>query len=99
MNIPDYTLWGLPVILSDDVPKGEIRFGSADGPTLIRNLKVPPVIDVEAIPVVNGECDHCGARVDVTLTVDPFLRDLYPELPNEPSWWCEACLEKRRDDI
>lgn len=117
--MPDYTLWGLPVIFSEDVPRGQIRLGSADGPVLIDNLEVPDVggfvknedapgwmkeFGLPGQPDPNGpltrlRCERCGSREKITLAVDPFLRDMYPELPNELSWWCEACLEKRRDDI
>ena len=50
-----------------------------------------------------GECDACGEVRQVFVSVDPFIRDVYPpgddEEPLEESWWCDKCFDARADDI
>ena len=44
------------------------------------------------------ECSRCGEMKYCKLRSDPFLLEVFDET-NEPSYWCEDCLESRRDDI
>lgn len=47
-------------------------------------------------------CDHCGKLFDrdkVSKDIDPYIDELYPDEPNEVSWWCDDCYEERLDDI
>lgn len=42
-----------------------------------------------------GTCDSCSRFTPVFLAVDPFLEDVWPEEPNELSYWCEDCYQER----
>ena len=44
-------------------------------------------------------CDHCGKTRRCTLTVDPFLREIYPDDDNQEEWWCYQCYSYRAADI
>lgn len=44
-------------------------------------------------------CNRCHKTKACVWTVDPFIRDIYPEDENEFAWWCEECHDERHDQI
>ena len=44
-----------------------------------------------------GYCDHCQQWDRITYDNDPYLYDV--EGIEEPSWWCESCMELSCDEI
>ncbi|MGB0503021.1 MAG: hypothetical protein ACPGGD_03150 [Thalassolituus sp.] len=47
-----------------------------------------------------GTCDICGEEdVQVCLTNNPFLRDVYPDSDNPDEYWCRECYDVRAGDI
>ncbi len=40
------------------------------------------------------ECDQCHVVGRCTFIPDPYRAEIYPDLPNEPSWWCEGCYRE-----
>jgi len=50
--------------------------------------------------IMIGRCCHCQKEnIEVEWRNDPFLAEIYPESDNPEDWWCEECLQERRDDI
>jgi hypothetical protein len=46
-----------------------------------------------------GTCDHCGKTKRCTLTVDPYIREIWPDEENNQTWWCHDCYSDRAADI
>ena len=43
-------------------------------------------------------CDHCGKTKRCTLTVDPYLREIYSaDDEDQETWWCYQCFSDRAD--
>jgi len=45
------------------------------------------------------QCDHCGKTKRCTLTVDPYVREIFPDDENNEAWWCYECYTDRAADI
>jgi hypothetical protein len=48
---------------------------------------------------IETECDHCGETRLCRLEDDPFIAEIYPESPNELSYWCRPCYCNSLYDI
>ncbi len=47
-----------------------------------------------------GNCDHCEkVDIPVVFMVDPFIAEVGDGRDETPTFWCDECAERRRDDI
>lgn len=44
-------------------------------------------------------CSQCGERKFCTLTIDPFMDEVYEGEDTDENWWCEDCYDSRAGDI
>ena len=46
-----------------------------------------------------GVCDRCGETKTVFYSIDPYLREAWPDDENEKSLWCWDCYTDRRCEV
>jgi hypothetical protein len=44
-------------------------------------------------------CEHCGEREATMYDPNPYMAELYPELDNECTWWCDECYRDAVEEI